>query len=114
MKGKFRMGWLMVMFDLPVVEVEERRRASRFRNDLLDLGFLMLQESVYIRNCVTSDRQDGFLKDIKSIAPSKGNITAFYLTEKQWERAVNITLYEKVNSRGIKVGNQNPDQLTFW
>jgi CRISPR-associated protein Cas2 len=40
------MGWLMVAFDLPVVEDEDRKKASRFRNDLLDMGFTMMQESI--------------------------------------------------------------------
>ena len=31
--------WLIVMFDLPVIEREERKSATRFRNDLLDMGF---------------------------------------------------------------------------
>ncbi len=46
------MGWLMAMFDLPVMTKKERKVASRFRNDLLDQGFLMIQFSVYARPCV--------------------------------------------------------------
>jgi CRISPR-associated protein Cas2 len=37
------MGWLLVVFDLPVGTKKERRLASGFRNYLLDLGYLMLQ-----------------------------------------------------------------------
>ena len=35
------MMWMIVMFDLPVVEKAERRAAAEFRNHLLDLGFEM-------------------------------------------------------------------------
>ena len=48
------MGWLMAMFDLPVMTDKERKMASRFRNDLIDHGFLMIQFSVYARPCVNS------------------------------------------------------------
>ncbi len=43
--------WLMVMFDLPVTEKEQRKEATYFRNRLLDLGFEMIQFSVYMRFC---------------------------------------------------------------
>lgn len=33
--------WIVVMFDLPVIEREERKAATAFRNDLLDMGFEM-------------------------------------------------------------------------
>ncbi len=39
----FSMGWLMTMFDFPVMTPEERRTATQFRKDLLDHGFLMIQ-----------------------------------------------------------------------
>ena len=52
----FSMGWLMAMFDLPVMTQEERKVASRFRNDLLDNGFLMIQFSVYARPCVNFEQ----------------------------------------------------------
>ena len=36
--------WVVVMFDLPVVEKAERKAATDFRNSLLDLGFEMAQQ----------------------------------------------------------------------
>jgi len=42
----FSMGWLMTMFDLPVMTPEERKTASQFRKDLLDHGFLMIQFTI--------------------------------------------------------------------
>lgn len=41
--------WCVVMFDLPVGTKDERRRATKFRNNLLDLGFQMAQFSVYVQ-----------------------------------------------------------------
>ena len=114
MRTKFQMGWLMVAFDLPVVEDKDRKAATKFRSSLLDLGYMMLQESIYIRNCVSIEKYKADLKKVKDMSPCKGAITAFYLTDKQWENAVNITLSEPLKGRTIKAGQKNPDQLTFW
>ncbi|MDE7469345.1 MAG: CRISPR-associated endonuclease Cas2, partial [Desulfovibrionaceae bacterium] len=45
----YRIMWILVMFDLPTVTREEQKRATEFRNSLLELGFQMMQYSVYIR-----------------------------------------------------------------
>ena len=45
---KFKMGWLMVAFDLPVLSKEQRKRATDFRNFLRDDGYSMMQWSVYV------------------------------------------------------------------
>jgi len=110
------MGWLMVAFDLPVVEDEDRKKASRFRYDLLDMGFTMMQESIYIRNCISIEKYKLEMHRVKNLAPSKGNITAFYMTDKQWENSINIALYEPapLGNRKYKAGQKNPAQLTFW
>lgn len=39
--------WIVVMFDLPVVEKSERKAATEFRNTLRDMGFEMSQFSVH-------------------------------------------------------------------
>ena len=109
------MGWILVMFDLPVVEREERRKASRFRMDLLDTGFFMLQESVYARNCVSHEKYTQHLSDVKAIAPERGSITAIYITDKQWLNSVSMTLVKpKKAKRGIEAGEERPQQMTFW
>jgi CRISPR-associated protein Cas2 len=114
MKSKFRVGWIMVMFDLPVVEETERKKASKFRNDLLDLGFYMLQESVYLRSCVTQEKQKQFLNKVRNCAPTRGSITAFFLTNKQWENSVHLSLYEKNSTRSIHSQKEETQQMSFW
>lgn len=52
----YRLMWLMVMFDLPVQTKKDRKLASKFRNDLLDLGFLRCQFSIYVKFCVGTER----------------------------------------------------------
>ena len=43
------MMWIICMFDCPVRTKTETRKATRFRNYLLDNGFAMKQFSVYIK-----------------------------------------------------------------
>ena len=39
MLSGYRLMWVVVMFDLPVVAKAERKAATEFRNGLLDAGF---------------------------------------------------------------------------
>lgn len=115
MKSKFKMGWIIVMFDLPVVEEVARRQASRFRNDLLDLGYYMLQESVYTRNCVSQEKYQQYLSDIRELAPNKGLVNAFFITNKQWLNSVSLTLSKpKKPKRSISAGAEMTQQMSFW
>ncbi len=103
------------MFDLPVVEKLERRQASRFRLDLIDLGYFMLQESVYVRNCVSQEKYQQYLAQVRSIAPYKGIINAFFITNKQWLNSVSMTLVKPPKSRYcIENSAPMPQQMTFW
>jgi CRISPR-associated protein Cas2 len=109
------MGWILVMFDLPVVEAVERRLASKFRQSLLDLGYFMLQESVYVRNCVSHEKMEQYQRDVKAIAPLTGSISLFYITDKQWEISKSFTLLKEPRSRyGIQPNRKQPEQLSFW
>ena len=48
--------WLVVMFDLPVGSRREMKLATRFRNSLLELGFMRKQFSVYMRHCENMEK----------------------------------------------------------
>ena len=83
----YRMGWVLTMFDLPVMTDEERRAATKFRNDLLDHGYLMIQFSVYARPCVTYDLLDAHITKIKAFIPTAGNVRLIFLTDQEWKRS---------------------------
>ena len=82
--------WMMVMFDLPVVEKEERKEATRFRQDLLDLGFEMAQFSVYMRCCVSRERTDALVSKIRAALPSGGKVAILFFTDKQYENMIHF------------------------
>lgn len=97
--------WMMVMFDLPVGTAGERRRATRFRNFLLDEGFEMSQFSVYFRFCGDRSRTPPYVKKIKGAAPPGGKISILFFTDKQFSDIINI------QSRLVQEPAENPDQL---
>jgi CRISPR-associated protein Cas2 len=109
----FSMGWLMAMFDLPVMTHEERKVASRFRNDLLDSGFLMIQYSVYARPCVNFEQLSKHLRNVQGLVPAAGNVRLLFITDEQWSKSVTVIgpNYEQgKRAKDPKV----PGQVEFW
>lgn len=75
---------LIVFFDLPVKKSEDRKIAAKFRKELQNEGFTMLQFSVYCRVCKGQDIVEREIRRIKKVLPPKGNIRILTVTEKQY------------------------------
>lgn len=97
----------MVMFDLPVVEKEERKAATAFRNYLLDEGFTMAQYSVYIRLLDSKEAAVAMEARMRRHLPPLGSVNVLTITDKQYE---NIHFYQKQKRKPPK----NPDQLVLF
>ncbi len=107
------MGWLMAMFDLPVMTQKERKVASRFRNDLLDNGFLMIQFSVYARPCVNFEQLSKHVGGIQKLVPAAGNVRLLYITDEQWLKS--ITVIGPNYEQGKRTKDPKiPSQVEFW
>lgn len=103
----YRLLWLQVLFDLPVTNKAQRKRASDFRNNLLDLGFSMAQFSVYMRYCKGKEEAETFIKKIEKYMPDQGTVHMLIITDKQYESI-------KTFYCGIKSRLKNPDQLLLF
>lgn len=90
MLSGYRLMWMLVMFDLPVVEKEERRAATEFRHALLDMGFEMSQFSVYLRFCTSATQVETYCKRIERALPVGGRVNILQFTDKQYERIVSF------------------------
>ncbi len=88
MLSGYRLMWLIVMFDLPVMTKQERKSATEFRNALLDLGFEMSQFSVYMRYCSSYSQIDTYCKRVESNLPNGGKVNILQFTDKQYERII--------------------------
>jgi len=104
----YRIMWMMVMFDLPVVEKSERKEATRFRNYLLDLGFEMAQYSVYMRFCKGKEQVEAYARKIENHLPPDGKVNMLTFTDKQYE---NIKTFR---GRRAQASPKNPGQLTLF
>ena len=80
----YRIMWIWVLFDLPVGISSERKRATRFRNELLDLGFEMVQFSVYIRHAWSKEKAESFARQVGEYVPEAGHVQVLFFTDKQY------------------------------
>ena len=109
----FRMGWIMVMFDLPVLTQEEKKTAARFRHELLDEGYLMIQWSIYARPCISYEQMDTHIARVTAMTPAAGNVRLMFLTDQQWGKSV--TIVGKNYRQGKRaVDPTMPKQVEFW
>ena len=100
--------WMIVLFDLPVITPEERKKASKFRKALLDQGFHMSQYSVYYRLLPGKEALDGYIKDIQAQLPPKGRVDILTITDKQYEGIISFSGKTKEKNK------QNPTQLLLF
>jgi len=107
---KFKMGWLIVAFDLPVGTRAQRKKATDFRNYLLDDGYQMVQFSVYVRACVSFARQETHLDRLKKHLPPEGSVRAIYVTRAQWERSFVI----QGSPASETEAEDLPEQIQLW
>jgi len=103
------MGWILAAFDLPVIEAKQRKLAARFRKQLLDDGFVMIQYSIYARPCVTHEAIEKHAKRIADIAPATGNIRLIFITDHQWGKIQTIS-----DPNYFREEPDMPDQMEFW
>lgn len=104
----YRLMWMIVLFDLPVLIPEERRAATKFRNFLLDQGFEMSQFSVYMRFCAGKEQAEALTRRVEKGVPKTGKVHIVYLTDKQYE---NIVCFD---GRKREPGRKNPAQFVLF
>ena len=80
----YRIMWLFVFFDLPTETPKDRKNASGFRNNLLKDGYSMMQYSVYVRHCASSESADVHEKRIHKLLPPMGKVSVLRITDKQF------------------------------
>ena len=82
--------WLFVFCDLPSETKKDRRNASGFRINLLKDGFSMMQFSVYVRHCASSESADVHEKRINNLLPPLGKVSVLRITDKQFGNIQNF------------------------
>ncbi|AHK22382.1 CRISPR-associated endoribonuclease Cas2 [Candidatus Hepatoplasma crinochetorum Av] len=75
---------ILLFYDLPTITKNDQRNFNKFRNNLIKLGFIMIQESVYMKPCYNHDWVKRTKIRIKQILPEKGDIRIIIVTNKQY------------------------------
>ncbi len=107
------MGWILTMFDLPVITKEERKVAAAFRKFLLNDGYMMINFSVYARPCVNWEKMRKHAQRLQTVVPSGGNIRVLFITDKQWLNSMTVIGRDYKETHTQKKPKM-PQQLEFW
>lgn len=75
---------IIVFFDLPVDTAAQRRVYAKFRKYLMTNGFLMMQESVYVKLCLNASGVEATTKALRKNKPRGGLVQVLVITEKQF------------------------------
>ena len=86
----YRIMWIFVFFDLPTETKKDRHNASKFRTNLLKDGFYMMQFSVYMRHCASSESADVHEKRVAQLLPPFGKVSVLRITDKQFGNIMNF------------------------
>ena len=108
MLSGYRLMWMLVMFDLPVVTKQERHAANAFRHWLLDLGFQRSQLSVYLRFCSSSTQLETLCKQVAVGLPAGGKVHILQITDKQYARTISY------QGRSRQPSSKPPDQFVLF
>lgn len=82
--SSYRIMWVLAIFDLPVLTKGQRKAATKFRKHLLDLGFDMMQLSVYLRHAAGKEAADVLAGRIGERVPKAGKVDVLFFTDKQY------------------------------
>ena len=107
------MGWILTMFDLPVVTDAERKQATKFRKFLLDDGYFMVNYSVYARPCTSWELMRKHAHRLEVEVPCAGDVRALFITDKQWKDAF-VAIGKDYKKTHSQKSPDMPEQLEFW
>jgi CRISPR-associated protein Cas2 len=80
----YRIMWVIVMYDLPMVTPREKKNYAVFRKKMLNDGFDRFQFSMYLRHCPSRENAEVHIKRVKSFLPPEGHIGIIAITDKQF------------------------------
>jgi len=82
--SRYRIVWMFVMFDLPVLTKDQRREYAQFRKKLQSKGFTMLQYSVYAKHLPTEEAAEPLKSHVKAALPPQGQVRVMAVTDHQF------------------------------
>ena len=77
---------IVLFFDLPTLTEKNRKEYARFRKFLIKTGFMMLQESVYVKLALNATITNTLMNNLEKNKPEEGLIQILLVTEKQYSK----------------------------
>lgn len=98
---------IILFYDIPNTDSEQQRKYAKFNKYIKSVGFVMMQESVYLKNVNSKDKYAVIKRDLKMISPDESNVRSLLVTEKLFNNIELIngvqTFKEKIISKKIRV-----------
>ena len=91
MSERVRYMRLLVFFDLPVGTARQRKNYARFRKFLEKSGYLMMQESVYVKLAINGRIANSLVAKLRENRPPEGLVQVLTVTERQYATIECIT-----------------------
>lgn len=86
----YRFMRVLVFFDLPTITQSDKKEYRTFRKHLIKSGFMMMQESVYVKLVPNNFSGQTLIENIRKHKPSSGLVQVLKVTEKQYASIENI------------------------
>lgn len=96
------------MFDLPTETRAQKRAYTRFRKDLLEDGFSMMQYSIYLRHSANVANAETHIRRMGAKVPVEGEVRFLMVTDAQYGR---ITVFSNFRR---KAPEKAPAQLELF
>ena len=87
----YRFMRMILFFDLPTETPLQRREYTKFRKHLIKTGFMMMQESVYVKLALNQNTAAAIIDALKKNKPPEGLVQILSVTEKQFSKIEIIT-----------------------
>lgn len=98
---------MLLFYDIPNSNKQENNKYMRFRKYILSVGFVMLQESVYVKTIKTKDKYYLLKRDLILAGPTGSNIRSLLITENSYENidiiSGELSFKEKIVSKKTRI-----------
>ncbi len=76
---------IILMYDIPTNTKEEKKYFQKFNKSIKKIGFMMLQQSVYVRSINSKEEYQTIKNKLEIIESDNTNIRLLLLTQNKYE-----------------------------
>ncbi len=79
---------IILFYDLPFDNKDDTKNYTKFRSNILKLGYIQIQYSIYARVVQNKQMVQQHVKKVEKVLPPGGSIRIIVLTEKQYNEMI--------------------------